>query len=246
MASSPTCGEDLGRGRGRQPLRWDRDRRLARTREEPRCTRSSTGPPASLERLAPERPRHLLGIGEIDHLIAGVQRGIDTFDCAMPTRLGRHGVALTPNGRPAGASIWSSRGGARSTSRSWTAVRARPAAPATAAPTCTTCCALFELTGARLVTLHNLSFIARLMGDLRGAIDAGRLTEVGRIAARRRRPGRDFVYWLIRLVSWLIADCVSCAINLLVMHGRARGAVGDHERPRSRSAPGPRSARAAS
>ena len=55
---------------------------------------------AELERLAPERPRHLLGIGEIDDLIAGVRCGIDTFDCAMPTRLGRHGMALVPD--PAG------------------------------------------------------------------------------------------------------------------------------------------------
>jgi queuine tRNA-ribosyltransferase len=50
-----------------------------------------------LERLAPERPRHLLGIGEVDDLIEGVMQGIDTFDCAMPTRLGRHGVALIPD-----------------------------------------------------------------------------------------------------------------------------------------------------
>ena len=55
---------------------------------------------AELERLAPDRPRHLLGIGEIDDLIAGVECGIDTFDCAMPTRLGRHGMALVPD--PAG------------------------------------------------------------------------------------------------------------------------------------------------
>ena len=52
---------------------------------------------AELERLAPDRPRHLLGIGEIDDLIVGVRQGIDTFDCAMPTRLGRHGVALIPD-----------------------------------------------------------------------------------------------------------------------------------------------------
>ena len=45
-------------------------------------------------------PRHLLGIGEVDDLIAGVELGIDTFDCAMPTRLGRHGTALVPD--PAG------------------------------------------------------------------------------------------------------------------------------------------------
>jgi len=43
------------------------------------------------------KPRHLLGIGEVDDLIAGVELGIDTFDCAMPTRLGRHGMALVPD-----------------------------------------------------------------------------------------------------------------------------------------------------
>ncbi len=54
------------------------------------CTRD-------LAALAPERPRHLLGIGEVDDLIWGVELGIDTFDCAMPTRLARHGVALVPD-----------------------------------------------------------------------------------------------------------------------------------------------------
>ena len=52
---------------------------------------------AELEQRAPDRPRHLLGIGDIDDLIAGAEMGIDTFDCALPTRLARHGVALVPN-----------------------------------------------------------------------------------------------------------------------------------------------------
>ena len=43
------------------------------------------------------RPRHLLGIGDVDDLIRGVELGVDTFDCAMPTRLGRHGVAIVPD-----------------------------------------------------------------------------------------------------------------------------------------------------
>src|SRR5207237_4738940 len=47
--------------------------------------------------LPGDRPRHLLGIGEIDDLIRGVELGIDTFDCAMPTRLGRHAMALVPD-----------------------------------------------------------------------------------------------------------------------------------------------------
>ena len=51
---------------------------------------------AALDRVRAGAPRHLLGIGEIDDLVRGVELGIDTFDCAMPTRLGRHGVALVP------------------------------------------------------------------------------------------------------------------------------------------------------
>jgi queuine tRNA-ribosyltransferase len=46
---------------------------------------------------AADRPRHLLGIGEVDDLIRCVELGIDSFDCAMPTRLARHGVALVPD-----------------------------------------------------------------------------------------------------------------------------------------------------
>ena len=52
------------------------------------------GPPAL---LPDELPRHLLGIGDPDDLLAGVARGIDTFDCATPTRLARHGTALVPD-----------------------------------------------------------------------------------------------------------------------------------------------------
>src|SRR5947209_2891193 len=51
----------------------------------------------ALDRHAPAKPRHLLGIGDVDDLIRGVELGIDTFDCAIPTRLGRHGVALVPD-----------------------------------------------------------------------------------------------------------------------------------------------------
>src|SRR3954469_2668835 len=47
--------------------------------------------------LPDEKPRHLLGIGEVDDLLRGVELGIDTFDCAMPTRIGRHGMALVPD-----------------------------------------------------------------------------------------------------------------------------------------------------
>jgi queuine tRNA-ribosyltransferase len=136
---------------------------------------------AELERRAPERPRHLLGIGDIDDLVAGVQMGIDTFDCALPTRLGRHGVALVPD---VGARWRLDLGKGR-----WRA----SAEPILDGCECPACAAGFsrgylhyllragELTGLRLVTLHNLAFIARLMAELRAAIDAG---ELPRVAAR--------------------------------------------------------------
>ena len=131
-----------------------------------------------LERHASERPRHLLGIGDIDDLITGVELGIDTFDCALPTRLGRHGVALVPD--PAGrwrVDLFKGR---------WR----ESAEPILDGCPCPACAGGFsraylhyllrarELTGLRLVTLHNLSFIARLMEELRQAIDSDRLAEV--------------------------------------------------------------------
>jgi queuine tRNA-ribosyltransferase len=133
---------------------------------------------AELERAAPERPRHLLGIGDVDDLITGVELGVDTFDCALPTRLGRHGVALVAD--PSARWRLDLAKGSR---------RHDPAPIEDGCP-CPACVGGFsraylhylirarELTGMRLVTLHNLSFIARLMGDLRRAIEAGRLAEV--------------------------------------------------------------------
>ena len=51
----------------------------------------------TIEELPEAQPRHLLGIGEVDDLVRGVELGIDTFDCAMPTRIGRHGMAIVPD-----------------------------------------------------------------------------------------------------------------------------------------------------
>jgi queuine tRNA-ribosyltransferase len=144
---------------------------------------------AELERLAPERPRHLLGIGDIEDLIAGVELGIDTFDCALPTRLGRHGVALVPD--PTAA---------------WRldlvkASHRRSRAPIEDGCPCPACAGGFtraylhyllrarELTALRLVTLHNLSFIARLTGDLRAAIEDERLSEVAAALRAGAAPG---------------------------------------------------------
>jgi queuine tRNA-ribosyltransferase len=144
---------------------------------------------AELERVAPDRPRHLLGIGDVDDLIAGVELGIDTFDCALPTRIGRHGVALVPDpGTRWRLDLAKGR---------W---RESPEPILDGCP-CPACSVGFsraylhyliragELTALRLVTLHNLSFIARLMADLRDAIDGGRLASVAAALRAGAAPG---------------------------------------------------------
>jgi len=133
--------------------------------------------------LPEDRPRHLLGIGDVDDLIRGVELGIDSFDCAMPTRLGRHGVALVPEPEQR----WRA---------DLTAARfKRSDAPILEGCPCPACAGGFtrgylrylaksrELTALRLLTLHNLAFLARLLADLRAAIAEGTLAE--RAAALR-------------------------------------------------------------
>jgi len=114
----------------------------------------------------------------VDDLIAGVELGIDTFDCAMPTRLGRHGTALVPE--PSGRWRLDLHKGRWRESE-------EPLLEGCPCPACTRGLSRAylsylvragELTGMRLLTLHNLAFLARLMADLRGAILAGCLPEV--------------------------------------------------------------------
>ena len=49
--------------------------------------------------LPPEKPRYVMGVGTPDYLFEGVERGIDMFDCVLPTRLARHGMAMTSHGK---------------------------------------------------------------------------------------------------------------------------------------------------
>jgi queuine tRNA-ribosyltransferase len=126
----------------------------------------------SLRGLPDDRPRHLLGIGDVDDILHAVAAGIDSFDCATPTRLARHGTALVPD--PA----------ARWRLDLTKAAAARSREPIAAGCPCPACrdhtrgylhylARNRELTGARLLTLHNLTFMAELMRGLRDAIEAG-------------------------------------------------------------------------
>ncbi|HXE46198.1 MAG TPA: tRNA guanosine(34) transglycosylase Tgt, partial [Conexibacter sp.] len=144
---------------------------------------------AELEDVAPGKPRHLLGIGEIDDLVRGVELGIDTFDCAMPTRLGRHGMAIVPEPER--------RWRVDLTKGRWKHAR-EPIMEGCPCPACAggySCAYLHylfgarELTALRLVTLHNLAYVARLMADMRAAIAAGTLAELAAAVRGGAAPG---------------------------------------------------------
>ena len=133
----------------------------------------------SLEPAPDAAPRHLLGIGDVDDLLAGVGAGIDIFDCAIPTRLGRHGTALVadPDNR------WR----LDLTKQAWAESR-DPIAPDCPCPACREhtrgylhyLARIGELTAARLLTLHNLTFIAALMSGMRAAIVDGTFDDYSR------------------------------------------------------------------
>jgi queuine tRNA-ribosyltransferase len=128
----------------------------------------------SVRDLDDERPRHLLGVGDVDDLLHAVGAGIDIFDCATPTRLARHGTALVHEPRRR----WRldlSKGSYRSSRE--------PIAQDCPCPACREHTRGYlhylvraeELTAKRLITLHNLTFMAELMRGMREAIAAGEL-----------------------------------------------------------------------
>jgi queuine tRNA-ribosyltransferase len=123
--------------------------------------------------LPQDKVRHLLGIGEIEDIFAAVARGVDTFDCAAPTRMARNGSVFL-------------RGAPRHRIHLRNAafrLDDRPIDPTCDCPTCTQhsraylqhLCRSGELSYYRLATLHNLRFMARLMDEIRAAIAADRL-----------------------------------------------------------------------
>ena len=124
---------------------------------------------AALEpRLPPALPRYLMGVGFPADLVAAVERGMDLFDCVAPTRNGRNGTAFTPDG-PVNIRNAAYR------------EDARPLDETCDCEACTTFSRgylrhLFqaeELLGLRLLSLHNVRYLIRLAGEMRGAIRDG-------------------------------------------------------------------------
>jgi queuine tRNA-ribosyltransferase len=144
----------------------------------------------SLRGLPDERPRHLLGIGDVDDLVHAVAAGIDSFDCATPTRLARHGTALVPDA----ASRWRLDLAKSANQTSREPIDAECPCPACREHTRAYLHYLVragELTGKRLVTLHNLTFMERLMRGMREAIAAGRFDAHAQdlLSGRSEGPG---------------------------------------------------------
>ena len=126
----------------------------------------------TVQHMPEDRPRYLMGVGKPQDIVDSVLRGIDMFDCVLPSRNARNGFLYTTNG------IVKIRN----------AKYAKDTGPVDENCSCYTCknysrsylrhldkCG--EILGARLNTLHNLHYYQQLMADLRGAIEAGTLQQ---------------------------------------------------------------------
>jgi queuine tRNA-ribosyltransferase len=142
----------------------------------------------ALRPVREEQPRHLLGIGDVDDILHAVAAGIDTFDCATPTRLGRHGTALVPD--PEARWRLDLKKPEHRDSR-------EPIEEGCPCPACREHTRGYlhylaranELTAARLITLHNLTFMERLMDGIRAAIARGELASYSAEVLAGRGPG---------------------------------------------------------
>jgi queuine tRNA-ribosyltransferase len=120
--------------------------------------------------LPAEKPRYFMGIGDPEGVLEVIERGVDMFDCVLPTRMGRTGTALTSTGR---LNLKNAR-------------FARDEGPLDERCDCPACTRFTrayirhlvnqqELLGLRLLTLHNLRFLLQLTSGARAAIEAGKL-----------------------------------------------------------------------
>lgn len=120
--------------------------------------------------LPQDRPRYLMGVGKPSDLVAAVLRGIDMFDCVMPTRSGRTAQAFT-------------RQGSLNLRNARHADDPGPLDPECRCPACRSYSRAYlhhlvkanEILGAMLLTRHNLTYYQDLMAEMRAAIEAGRL-----------------------------------------------------------------------
>lgn len=142
--------------------------------------------PETTARLPQDRPRYLMGMGEPPDLVEAVAAGVDLFDCVVPTRHGRNGLAYTAAGRV----------------NLRHAVHARDPGPLDPECSCWVCETysrmyirhLFqtgELLGLRLLSFHNLVFYSKLMSTLRQAVLSGKVEAVRRKVSTAYQPSME-------------------------------------------------------
>lgn len=127
---------------------------------------------AALEPLPMEKPRHLLGIGEPDDIFEAVSRGIDTFDCVLPTRLARTGTMYTARGK---INILNEK-----FTRDFSPLDIETGGYASEHFTRAYVSHLFrakEMLGAQILSIHNLFFFVKLLADIRESILNGRFSQ---------------------------------------------------------------------
>lgn len=139
---------------------------------------------ATVPLLPADKPRYLMGVGSPEDLVEGVWRGIDMFDCVLPTRIARHGTCFVPDGKL--------------TVRN--AEFARDFRPIQEGCDCYACrnytrayirhlLKAEEMLGLRLCSIHNLRFLVRLMEESRAALEAGTFAEYRRTFLTRWHEG---------------------------------------------------------
>src|SRR5205085_2927218 len=135
--------------------------------------------------LPAERPRYAMGLGTPPQMLEMVARGIDIFDCVLPTRLARNGTAFTAEGT-------------LNLKNAEFAMQTGPIEPGCGCGGCSQFSRAYirhlvkaeEILGLRLITLHNLHFYLELMNKARGAIEEGTFAQLRKsfVAGYKARP----------------------------------------------------------
>ena len=123
----------------------------------------------SVPYLPADKPRYLMGVGSIDYLLEGIAKGIDMFDCVLPTRIARHGTLMTSQGRV-------------NIRRAQYQDDFTPLDPECDCYTCKNYTKAYlrhlyvadEAFGKRLLSIHNVRFLIHLMEEARKAIQEDR------------------------------------------------------------------------
>ncbi|HCY06816.1 MAG TPA: tRNA guanosine(34) transglycosylase Tgt [Erysipelotrichaceae bacterium] len=142
----------------------------------------------SIKYLPIDKPRYLMGVGTVHDLLEGVKRGVDMFDCVLPTRIARHGTLMTSQGRI-------------NIKKNIYKEDFRPLDPNCDCYTCKNYTRAYlnhlyrckEGLGDRLCPIHNLRFLIKLMEDARSAIKEDRYNEfVEEIYSKSKFDERGF------------------------------------------------------